>query len=80
MSWTTSWLFVIFYLLELAFNGAWAFAWFFYFCFTAIMTAVRLQLRDRLSIKGNIWEDFFGSLFLYPCCALQVMENLSIAT
>ena len=71
-SWTTFWLFVIFHCLQLTFNGAWAFAWFWYLGFASIMTAVRLQLRERLSIPGNIWEDFFGSLFLYPCCALQV--------
>ncbi len=71
--WASFLLFVVFHVLQLTFDGAWAFGWFFYLCFACIATGVRLQVRQRLGVVGsNIWEDFFASLLLYPCCALQV--------
>ncbi len=37
-------LFILFHILELSFNGAWAIAWFWYIGFSTIMTAVRIQV------------------------------------
>ncbi len=74
-AWSTFWAAVLFHILQAAFDGGWAFGWFFYLCFASIATAIRLQLRGRLDIKGNVWEDFFSALIFYPCCALQVKKK-----
>ncbi len=31
-----------------------------------------MQVRSRLQIPGNVWEDFFAALIMYPSCALQI--------
>lgn len=64
-------LFFLFHFLQLAFDGAWAIAWFFYLCLTTIMTAYRIQVRERYNIIGNPCEDFFACWF-YPCAAIQM--------
>jgi len=72
-------LWIIFHFAEIGVSGCWAIAWFFYLCFVTIMTAVRIQVRERFDIIGNPFEDFFASLFLYPNVALQMdktTENL----
>ena len=63
---------IILHILELVSNGCWAIAWFFYLAFVAILASVRIQVRDRLDINGNAFEDFFAALFFYPNVALQV--------
>ena len=50
----------------------WAIAWFFFLGFVTMMTAYRIEIRERYGINGNAAEDFFASCF-YPACALQVM-------
>ena len=51
-------------------------AWCFYLGFVSVMTAVRIQCRDRFDINGNAFEDFFASLFFYPNVALQLDETI----
>ncbi len=63
---------IIFFLLELAANGCWAIGWFWYLSFVISMTGVRLNARAKLNIDGNVFEDFFASLFFYPCVAVQL--------
>ena len=63
---------IVFFLLELAARGCWAIAWFWYLSFAISLTAVRLNARTKLQIDGNVFEDFFASLFFYPCVAVQL--------
>jgi hypothetical protein len=63
---------ILFHLLELSFRGSWAIAWFWYLCFASVMASLRLEVREILGIAGSAVEDFFASLLLYPCCALQL--------
>jgi hypothetical protein len=41
----------------------------------AAATGIRLESRRKLSIDGSIFEDFFATLFFYPCVAIQ--ESIS---
>ena len=50
-------------------------AWFFYLGFATVLTATRIQCRERFFINGNAFEDFFASLFFYPNVALQLDET-----
>ena len=63
---------ILFHLLELAASGCWAIGWFWYLSFVISVTGVRLNARSRFRIDGNIFEDFFASLFFYPCDAVQL--------
>ena len=65
-------LFILCHILEAAVTGMWAIAWFFFLGFVTMMTAYRIEIRERYGINGNAAEDFFASCF-YPACALQVM-------
>jgi len=67
--------FVLLHFAELAVDGCWAIAWFFYLGFVTVLTAVRIQCRERFFINGNAFEDFFASLFFYPNVALQLDES-----
>merc|ERR1711936_1340921 len=68
-------LFIIFHLAEIGCEGCWSIGWFFYLVFVTVATSVRLQCRDRFNIIGNPFEDFFATLFLYPCVAVQLDET-----
>jgi hypothetical protein len=63
---------ILFFLLELAADGCWAIGWFWYLSFVISVAGVRLNTRRKLNIDGNIFEDFFASLFLYPSVAIQL--------
>lgn len=65
-------MFVAFHIFQLAFDGAWALAWVFYISFGAITAAVRSEVRNVLSIRGSLLEDFILSLVIYPAVALQM--------
>ena len=43
-----------------------------YIGFVTYCTSIRLEIRQHFSINGNIIEDFFASLFMYPYVAVQV--------
>ena len=70
-------LFILCHILEAAVTGMWAIAWFFFLGFVTMMTAYRIEIRERYGINGNAAEDFFASCF-YPACALQVMKRKCI--
>ena len=72
MSVATFGLFILFQVLELAFSGSWAIGWFWYLGFATILTSLRISIRSKFDINGNVSEDFFCSLIFYPCCALQM--------
>ena len=63
---------ILFHLLELAASGCWAIGCFWYLSFAVSVTGVRLNVRKKFQIDGNIFEDFFASLFFYPCVAVQL--------
>lgn len=63
---------ILFHLLELAIHGCWAIGWFWYLSFVLSVTGVRLSARRKFGIDGNVFEDFFSSLFFYPCVAVQL--------
>ena len=65
-------LMVFFNLAQLVVSGSWAIGAFFYLLFVASVTGIRLEARGKLQIEGNIFEDFFSSLFFYPCVAIQL--------
>ena len=48
----------------------------FYFAFVAYCSKVRVDMRKRYEINGNIIEDFFASLLMYPCVAVQLYEHM----
>ena len=63
---------ILLHLLELAAHGCWAIGWFWYLCFVVSITGIRLEARRKLEIHGNVFEDFFATLFFYPCVAVQL--------
>ena len=48
-----------------------------YFGFVAYCTSIRAEVRQQFSINGNMVEDFFASLFMYPCVAVQLYEHVN---
>ena len=63
---------ILLHLLELAAQGCWAIGWFWYLCFAVSATGTRLEARRKLEIHGNVFEDFFATVFFYPCVAVQL--------
>ena len=70
--------FILCHILELALAGMWAIGWFFYLGFASVITAVRIKARDLGKINGNVWEDFFSSLFFYANVAVQLDETADV--
>ena len=56
---------------NLKLNGIYSLAWVFYLGFVTIITAERASIRSHYGINGNPIEDFFASLFVYPCVMVQ---------
>ena len=48
-----------------------------YLAFVAFCSKIRLNVRQRYNINGNLVEDFCASLFMYPCVAVQLYEHLN---
>ena len=48
-----------------------------YFGFVAYCTSIRAEVRQQSSINGNMVEDFFASLFMYPCVAVQLYDHVN---
>jgi hypothetical protein len=65
-------LMIFFFFCELVISGCWAVGLFFYLLYVASLTGIRLEARQQLNIDGSIFEDFFSSLFFYPCVAVQL--------
>ena len=53
-------------------NGIFSLAWVFYMAFATILTVQRAQIRAIYNINGNIIEDFFAALILYPSTVGQM--------
>ena len=65
---------VILFILELAAKGCWAIGLICYLGFAISITRVRLNVREKFKIDGNVFEDFFAALFFYPSVAVQLDE------
>jgi hypothetical protein len=50
--------------------------WYFYLTFITIIMTMRNQVRECCGLAGNIVEDFFSPLFLYPSTLIQMEEML----
>mmetsp|Transcript_32340 Transcript_32340/g.83949 ORF Transcript_32340/g.83949 Transcript_32340/m.83949 type:complete len:984 (+) Transcript_32340:25-2976(+) len=50
--------------------------WYLYFTFVTLVMSLRNQVRTLFQYGGNIVEDFFAALFLYPTVLIQVEEAL----
>ena len=53
-------------------GGIYSLAWVFYLGFATILTVQRAQIRGIHGINGNVIEDFFAALILYPCVTTQL--------
>jgi len=58
-------------------EGIYSLAWIFYLGYVTIITATRAQIRGFYGIHGNVIEDFFACLLVYPCALIQ-METVSV--
>ena len=59
-------------------DGLWAVGWTLYIAYAGLTTAVRLKVRRIARINGNVFEDFFASLFFYPNVAVQIEETIKV--
>jgi len=57
-------------------TGIWGVGWCLYFMFAGMLTMLRKYVRTQIDIDGNMFEDFFSSLVLYPCCLSQIYEEV----
>ena len=55
--------------------GYWALAWTCYVMFACVLTNVRSIARANLEVEGNVFEDFFASLFVYPQVIAQAQAS-----
>lgn len=55
-------------------DGAWVFSAFFYLCFAAYLSQIRNKARQVANIEGNLFEDVFSALLLYPSAVMQVQS------
>ena len=70
-------LWVIGMALEPAVEGLSYLAWAVLFAFFAYGTGIRLGIRERYGINGNMIEDFFAVMLLYPFAAYQMDHHMS---
>lgn len=68
---------MLFLLLQIKFQWAWAIAFFGYFTFCGCIATVRQHAREKLDIPGYVIEDFLASLLLYPIVVLQLKMTLT---
>ena len=53
--------------------------WSILFGFVAYGTGIRANMRAKYDIQGNMCEDFFVTMLMYPLVAVQMEEHLAIA-
>jgi len=70
-------LWVIGMALEPAVEGLSYLAWAVLFAFFAYGTAIRIGIREKYGINGNMVEDFFAVMLLYPFAAYQMDHHMS---
>jgi len=68
-------LFIIFMFVEFAEDGFWALAWCSFIAFATLLTAVRTHARVAHGIKGNVMEDFWACIFLFPQVIAQMQSG-----
>ena len=52
--------------------------WAVLFGFFAYATGIRFQMREEFGIIGNMGEDFFAVMLMYPFAAMQMEEQMLI--
>ena len=67
---------IIFGVLQITYSWSWAIAFFLYLTFCGCTAMVRMEVREKLGISGNILEDFLASVFLYPGVIVQMEWTL----
>ena len=53
--------------------------WAVLFGFFAYGTGIRANIREKYGINGNMFEDFFAVMLLYPLAAVQMEEHVEVA-
>ena len=66
--------------LEPVVEGLSYLAWTILFAFFAYGTAIRLGIREKYGINGNMVEDFFAVMLLYPFAAYQMEHYMTSPT
>ena len=68
---------ILFFFLQVVFDGSWAIGLFLYLCFCGCTARLRMNARKNLLISGHAMEDFFCSVILYPSVTLQLEMSLN---
>jgi len=58
-------------------HGFVAFAWSLFFIYVGILTALRMNFRGNLGIRGNVVGDFVASSLFYPQALAQMVIELN---
>jgi len=66
---------IVFYSLGYSNSGYSTLGWVCFLLKACILTNVRLSLRQKFAIRGNIVGDFFASSFAYPQTLCQIVEQ-----
>lgn len=53
--------------------------WYLYMTFACLLMSLRNQVRTTYGLAGNIVEDFFAALFVYPTVLMQLEEMVASA-
>ena len=48
-----------------------------YIGFVGYCMSIRSEVRRQYGISGNMVEDFFSALLMYPCVAIQIYEHIN---
>ena len=48
-----------------------------YIGFVGYCTSIRSEVRSQYGISGNMVEDFFAALLMYPCVTIQIYEHIN---
>ena len=72
-------LWILLELLQVLEPGLAYIGWAVLFGFIAYGTGIRANMRAKYDINGNMFEDFFAVLLMYPLAAVQMEEHMEIA-
>ena len=53
--------------------------WAIYIGFVSYSTGIRSNMRQKYNINGNLAEDFFALLFLYPLAVVQMADHMEFS-
>ena len=71
-------LWVLLEILQVVEPGLAYVGWSVLFGFFAYGTGIRANIRERYGINGNMFEDFFAVMLMYPLAAVQMDEHMEI--